>query len=175
MQTGSANIAIQYDESSYLERLERAARVSAGSPIGLMGRQVAGKAFLEAYLHYGNWTKLVALVRSRSAGESLVRFCREHPSSRRKKRRLQVVEERDFHETFFPSPPATLQRAREIAVSEGLQHVYLGNLIQADGENTNCPGCGSQLIKRHGYTILENRLRSGKCPTCQTEIRGIWN
>lgn len=102
------NIALLYDESAYVETLKRPARPSAGGPVGLMGRQVAGSQFLDAYLSHGTWTELVALVRSRASGESLLRTCREHPSSQGKKRRLRLVEERDFHATFFPTPPAPL-------------------------------------------------------------------
>ena len=111
MGTGSENIAILYDVSAYVETLKRPAKASGNLPSGLMGRQVAGREFLDAYLRYGSWGKLVALVRNRAGGESLHEFCREHPSSRHRKRRLQVVEERDFHATFFPTPPAPLLHA----------------------------------------------------------------
>ena len=68
----------------------------------------------------------------------------------------------------------TLETAREIAISEGLDYVYIGNVRSARGENTYCPGCKSVLIERKGYTILQNRLKKGCCPDCNKEIYGVW-
>jgi len=70
----------------------------------------------------------------------------------------------------------TLIRAAEIATEAGLRYVYLGNLPGQVGrwENTRCPGCGEDLIVRHGFRILSNRIQNGACPTCQTKIPGIW-
>jgi pyruvate formate lyase activating enzyme len=73
-----------------------------------------------------------------------------------------------------PTPAATLDRAREIARSEGLQFVYIGNLLHPDAENTLCPGCGRLLIARYRYTIRENCLVGNRCPGCQREIYGLW-
>jgi pyruvate formate lyase activating enzyme len=67
-----------------------------------------------------------------------------------------------------------LEEAREIAISEGLDYVYIGNVRSASGENTYCPGCKSVLIERKGYTILQNRLKDGRCPDCNKEIYGVW-
>jgi pyruvate formate lyase activating enzyme len=84
---------------------------------------------------------------------------------------------------FYPQykmknlPPTSLQKleeAREIAISEGLDYVYIGNVRSARGENTYCPGCKSVLIERKGYTILQNRLKDGRCPDCGKEIYGVW-
>jgi len=67
-----------------------------------------------------------------------------------------------------------LEEAREIAISEGLDYVYIGNVRSTKGENTYCPGCKVALIERKGYTILQNRLKDGRCPECNTEIYGVW-
>jgi len=67
-----------------------------------------------------------------------------------------------------------LEEAREIAISEGLDYVYIGNVRSARGENTYCPGCKKLLIERKGYTILQNRLKNGCCPDCGKEIYGVW-
>ena len=67
-----------------------------------------------------------------------------------------------------------LEMAREIAVSEGLYYVYIGNVRSKEGENTYCPDCKSLLIERIGYTILQNRLKDGCCPDCGREIYGVW-
>jgi pyruvate formate lyase activating enzyme len=74
-------------------------------------------------------------------------------------------------------PPTSLEKleeAREIAISEGLDYVYIGNVRSKEGENTYCPGCKNLLIERKGYTILQNRLKDGHCPDCRKEIYGIW-
>jgi len=68
----------------------------------------------------------------------------------------------------------TLETAREIAISEGLDYVYIGNVRSKEGENTYCPGCKNLLIERKGYTILQNRLKKGCCPDCNKEIYGVW-
>jgi pyruvate formate lyase activating enzyme len=68
----------------------------------------------------------------------------------------------------------TLETARKIAMSEGLNYVYIGNVASKEGQNTYCPGCKKLLIERSGYTILKNRLRRGRCPDCSKEIYGVW-
>ena len=74
-----------------------------------------------------------------------------------------------------PTPAATLDRAREIAVVEGLHYVYIGNLLANDAGVTRCPGCGDVLVSRVGYTVETNRVTDGRCPRCRTEIMGVWN
>jgi pyruvate formate lyase activating enzyme len=74
-----------------------------------------------------------------------------------------------------PTPVETLHRARDIARAAGLRHVYLGNVLERDAANTYCPKCNKLLLARTGFSLLENRLRDGKCPDCATEIYGIWN
>ncbi len=73
-----------------------------------------------------------------------------------------------------PTSLQTLETAREIAISEGLDYVYIGNVRSARGENTYCPGCKRALIERKGYTILQDRLKDGCCPDCNKEIYGVW-
>jgi pyruvate formate lyase activating enzyme len=72
----------------------------------------------------------------------------------------------------------TLQRAAEIGQEAGLRYVYAGNLPGRVGslENTYCPHCQAPLIRRRGYTILENRLSpEGACPQCGQVVAGVWN
>ena len=73
-----------------------------------------------------------------------------------------------------PTPVSTLRRARRIGLEAGLKYVYLGN-VPGEGEDTHCPNCGETLIRRHGFYILQNRLREGRCPSCGTEIPGVWS
>jgi pyruvate formate lyase activating enzyme len=76
----------------------------------------------------------------------------------------------------LPATPAeTLDRAKQIAESEGLYHVYVGNIMRPDGSNTRCHACGHLLVARNRYMIHENQIDSGRCPECRTEVYGIWN
>lgn len=85
---------------------------------------------------------------------------------------------------FFPAykmehwqetPIRSLLRAREIGQEEGLCNVYLGNAPQEEGaENTICPGCGTVVIRRWGFTVMENRLQAGRCPDCNCLVAGRW-
>ena len=72
-----------------------------------------------------------------------------------------------------PTPAETLVRARDISRTEGLCHVYTGNLSLADSENTYCPACKQLLIERRGFSVLTNNIKYGKCP-CGKELYGIW-
>ena len=99
-------IALYYDDSAYLETLERPRGRGGEAPAGLMGRLVAGKEFLDAYLSYGGWSELVALTPDNASRQSIVRACREHPSSHGRQRRLQLFSTSEFHDRFLPSPPA---------------------------------------------------------------------
>jgi pyruvate formate lyase activating enzyme len=73
-----------------------------------------------------------------------------------------------------PTSAETLDLAREIALSEGLKYVYIGNISSKAGQNTYCPACNRLLIERSGYTILQNRLKDGRCRDCGKEIYGVW-
>jgi pyruvate formate lyase activating enzyme len=74
---------------------------------------------------------------------------------------------------FSPTPVATLRRAREIGLEEGLRYVYEGNVPGEGGENTYCYNCKAVLIKRSGFTSVESRLQDTKCPECGTRIDGV--
>jgi pyruvate formate lyase activating enzyme len=74
-----------------------------------------------------------------------------------------------------PTPVATLNTAREIGLASGLHFVYTGNIPGDPGEHTYCPGCQSVLIRRFGYSILENNIKNKRCPKCHAAIAGIWS
>ncbi len=73
-----------------------------------------------------------------------------------------------------PTPEATLTQARQIALEEGLNYVYVGNVPGHPGNNTYCPKCGFTLVERRGYEILAYRLTGNKCPKCGEAIPGLW-
>jgi pyruvate formate lyase activating enzyme len=84
-----------------------------------------------------------------------------------------------FHPNFKlthvqATPIAVLERAREIALEEGMRYVYIGNVPGHAGEFTVCPDCEAMLVKRTGFYYTENLIEEGKCPTCGREILGIF-
>ena len=74
-----------------------------------------------------------------------------------------------------PTPVNILQSARNIALQEGLKHVYIGNVPGAGNENSVCPKCGKMVIERRGYSILQNNIENGKCKFCGSAVAGVWN
>ncbi len=73
-----------------------------------------------------------------------------------------------------PTPVSTLEQAREMALSSGLEYVYIGNVPGHEGQNTFCPECKKMVIQRIGYMIGEVHLKGGKCEFCEKPIPGIW-
>ncbi len=73
-----------------------------------------------------------------------------------------------------PTPVSTLEKARNTALSSGLEYVYIGNIPGHEGEHTFCPKCKKLLIQRIGYMVGENHLKGGKCKYCGKPIPGIW-
>ena len=70
------------------------------------------------------------------------------------------------------TPPATLERARRIAMSKGLRFVYTGNVHDKTGGSTWCPGCGELLIERDWYELGVWSLKGNACAKCGTVIPG---
>jgi pyruvate formate lyase activating enzyme len=72
-----------------------------------------------------------------------------------------------------PTPVATLVRAREIALQQGLHYVYTGNVHNIEGDTTFCPKCHATLIERDWYQINRYRLnQEGRCPDCGYHVAG---
>ena len=73
------------------------------------------------------------------------------------------------------TPPATLRRAREIALQVGLHYVYVGNVHDAEADSTWCPGCGKRVIERDWYVLGEwNLTDGGHCAHCGHAIAGVF-
>ncbi|MDO9280936.1 MAG: AmmeMemoRadiSam system radical SAM enzyme [Methylotenera sp.] len=73
------------------------------------------------------------------------------------------------------TPPASLTRARNIAIKQGLQYVYTGNVHNQEGDTTFCPNCHAPLIVRDWYQINHYHLtQDGSCPNCATHIAGCF-
>jgi pyruvate formate lyase activating enzyme len=73
-----------------------------------------------------------------------------------------------------PTPQKTLERARKIGFDTGLQYVYTSNIAPHEGNHTYCHHCGKVIIKRMGFKVLKNLIRSGKCPYCGSTIPGVF-
>ncbi len=73
-----------------------------------------------------------------------------------------------------PTPLSTLEKSCDIARSEGLRYVYLGNVPGHKDESTYCPRCQKKIIERVGFEVRRIDLVNGTCNFCQNPIPGIW-
>ncbi len=74
-----------------------------------------------------------------------------------------------------PTPPATLTRARAIAMAHGMRYVYTGNVHDPEGGGTYCHGCGTLLIGRDWHELSAWRLDAkGCCVNCGTATAGVF-
>ncbi len=66
-------------------------------------------------------------------------------------------------------------KARAVALSNGLHHVYIGNVQDPARQATLCPTCGLRLIGREGYRITTYELdAAGACKGCGTKMPGVF-
>jgi pyruvate formate lyase activating enzyme len=73
------------------------------------------------------------------------------------------------------TPPATLTRARAIALANGLRYVYTGNDHDPAGSSTYCAACGQLLIERDWYELGRWRLDTdGACLDCGARVPGVF-
>jgi pyruvate formate lyase activating enzyme len=73
------------------------------------------------------------------------------------------------------TPSATLTRAREIAMRNGLHYVYTGNVHDRAGGSTWCHKCGSLLIERDWYELGDWGLDpAGNCANCGEPLPGVF-
>jgi pyruvate formate lyase activating enzyme len=73
-----------------------------------------------------------------------------------------------------PTPVSTLEKVRKIALEEGINYVYIGNVPGHSAESTYCPNCKKIVIERRGYSIGKIALKGGRCKYCNNPIPGIW-
>jgi pyruvate formate lyase activating enzyme len=74
-----------------------------------------------------------------------------------------------------PTPPATLARAREIALRNGVRHAYTGNVHDRRGGSTWCHACGALLIERDWYELGAWGLTAdGCCAACGARCAGVF-
>jgi len=86
-----------------------------------------------------------------------------------------------FHPDFrlldrHATPLSTLQRARGIALGNGLCHVYIGNVRDDEGATTTCADCGSKLVGRVGYQVSAWAMSDrGACTACGRTCAGVFD
>lgn len=75
-----------------------------------------------------------------------------------------------------PTPLKTLDQARETALEQGLEYVYIGNVPSDDANSTYCPNCKTRIINRLGYRVVDFKINRGtsRCEICGTHINGEW-
>ncbi len=71
------------------------------------------------------------------------------------------------------TPEKTLKSAEDLGHKAGLKFVYVGN-VYGWGSDTYCPACKKLLVKREGFSILENNIQSGACVYCHARIPGVF-
>ncbi|MFV2060967.1 MAG: AmmeMemoRadiSam system radical SAM enzyme [Gammaproteobacteria bacterium] len=83
----------------------------------------------------------------------------------------------DWKMLDHPSTPmATLTRARDIAIENGLRYVYTGNVHDESGGSTYCHQCGQRIIGRDWYVITDWQLdEQGNCSNCKTPCAGVFD
>jgi pyruvate formate lyase activating enzyme len=82
----------------------------------------------------------------------------------------------DYRMLAVPATPAaTLTRAREIALGNGVRYAFTGNVSDPAGQGTYCHACGQLLIGRDGYRITGWHLNAaGRCERCGTACAGVF-
>src|SRR6516225_7741615 len=93
-------VALIYDDEGYKETPVGVQR-GGDAPIGLMGRQVAGKEFLEAFLAHGQWKELIGLVSNQPSINSLTAYWKSLPQAHTQGRLLRLIGQGHFHRLFL--------------------------------------------------------------------------
>ncbi|MEM3227429.1 MAG: AmmeMemoRadiSam system radical SAM enzyme [Candidatus Micrarchaeaceae archaeon] len=106
--------------------------------------------------------KLTKWIESELGPDTPIQFTRFHP---------------DYKMLDYPETPfATLLAHYNVARSNGLNYVYIGNVPGNKYESTYCPKCGAKLIGREGFYITEwNLTKENACPRCHTKVPIVGN
>ena len=68
------------------------------------------------------------------------------------------------------TPVETMIAAKEIAMNAGLEFVYLGNVMVEGGNDTICPQCDTEVIRRTGYMVDLENLDGNRCACCGAHL-----
>ncbi len=96
---------------------------------------------------------LTRWIRNKLGSGTPVQFTRFHP---------------DYKMLQYPETPyETLKKHYDVAKRNGLDYAYIGNVPGNRYESTYCPGCGSKVIGRFGFSITEWDIdKESKCAKC---------
>ncbi len=72
------------------------------------------------------------------------------------------------------TPSSTLNNARKIALEEGINYCYVGNIHNLEGQTTYCPNCLEPIIIRDWHSVLDIKMKDGKCKYCKANIAGVF-
>lgn len=73
-----------------------------------------------------------------------------------------------------PTPIESLEAARIVAMEEGMNYAYVGNVPGHPANHTYCARCGEPIILRQGFAVLEYHIENGSCQYCGKPIPGVW-
>lgn len=74
-----------------------------------------------------------------------------------------------------PTPLSTLQRARRIALKNGIHYVYTGNAHDKKSASTYCQNCEQLLIGRDWYQLSDwNIVEQSLCCNCHMPVSGVF-
>lgn len=74
------------------------------------------------------------------------------------------------------TPAATLRRAREIAMANGVRYAYMGNVHDPAGSSTWCHSCGELLIERDWHRLGKWGIDpKGCCASCGACVAGFFD
>ena len=68
------------------------------------------------------------------------------------------------------TPMRTMNLAFQTAKKAGLDFVYVGNVYAGDKDDTFCPGCGTLVIQREGFSLMKTELKNGRCANCDNPL-----
>jgi pyruvate formate lyase activating enzyme len=71
------------------------------------------------------------------------------------------------------TPLETLRKACSIGKEEGLRYIYVGNVL-GESEDTLCPSCGKTLVRRHGFSISDYKVKDSTCSFCGKPVAGVF-
>lgn len=66
-----------------------------------------------------------------------------------------------------------LRMAEELGYKAGLKYIYAGN-VYGWGNDTRCHNCKKLLVRREVFSVLENKIKNGRCMYCDTVIPGLF-
>jgi glycosyltransferase involved in cell wall biosynthesis len=167
-------IALLYDDSAYCETLTPVHSPGQEKPVALVGRQVAGCEFLDAYLSHGNYDELTAVVWNQTSANTLTTTCRKHPRAFQQRIRFATVDQ--FLEPagvpatpllYTPCPPDTsfawmrYERGPASFALSGVTHTlctagaarHLCELLTAPYETYDSLICTSSAVVRMVQTV----------------------